>query len=236
MKLHEEIVEYQGGTMIKKVVIIGAGGFGREILDVIEACNQKKLTYEPVGFIVDAQYGSPGTLVNDIPILGGFDWLEKNSRKVSVICSVGAPHLRYKIIQRANEIGCEYISLIHPSVIMTRWVKIGNGVVITAGCILTNQIQIGNHVHINLDCTLGHDVIMQEFAALAPGVHVSGNVVIKQGCYVGTGANILQKLNLCEWSIIGSGSTITKDVPANTTVVGIPGQVIKTRESGWHLK
>ena len=107
---------------------------------------------------------------------------------------------------------------------------------ITAGSILTNQIRIGNHVHINLDCTIGHDAILQDFTTLAPGVHVSGNVAFGHGCYVGTGANILEKLHIGEWSIIGAGSTITKDVPANTTVVGLPGIVVKTRESGWQVK
>ena len=86
--------------MMKKIVIIGAGGFGREILDVVDACNHEKKVFEPLGYIVDAQYGSPGTLVNDIPILGGFEWLEKNANKVSVICSVGAPNHRLHLITR----------------------------------------------------------------------------------------------------------------------------------------
>jgi serine acetyltransferase len=115
-------------------------------------------------------------------------------------------------------------------------VSIGLGVVIGAGSILTNQITIGNHVHINLDCTIGHDVIVNDFVTLSPGVHVSGNVVFGPGCYVGTGANILEKLQIAEWSIVGGGCTVTKNVPANSTVVGVPGQVIKTRDAGWHLK
>jgi sugar O-acyltransferase (sialic acid O-acetyltransferase NeuD family) len=220
--------------MKKQVVILGAGGFGREVLDVIDAFNQDKQIYEPLGFVVDAQYGSPGTMVNGIPILGGFDWLEINSKKVVVTCSVGAPHHRFHLIKRATDIGCSFFSLIHPAVIKTRWVQIGEGVVITAGSILTNQIRIGNHVHINLDCTIGHDAVLQDFTTLAPGVHVSGNVVFGDGCYVGTGANILEKLQIGAWSIIGAGSTITKNVPANSTVVGVPGSVIKTRETGWH--
>lgn len=223
--------------MKKNVVIIGAGGFGREILDVIDAYNQQgDGVYEPLGFVVDSQYGEPGSLVNGLPILGSFEWLEKNADKVFVTCGVGAPQQRFRLIKRAQSIHCAFFSIIHPSAILTRWVQVGEGVVITAGVILTNQIQIGNHVHVNLDCTIGHDVALHDFATLAPGVHVSGKVVVGDGCYIGTGANILEKLHIGEWSIVGAGSTIVKDVPSNTTVVGVPGSVIKVRESGWHLE
>lgn len=221
--------------MTLPVAIIGSGGFGREVLDVIDACNQEKPTYEPLGFIVDPEYGSPGTMVNGNPILGGFDWLERNHQNVSVICGVGAPEVRKKIIQRVNDLDGKFFSVIHPNALLTRWVTVGEGVVITAGCVITNQIVIGDHVHINLDCTIGHDVTMKDFTTLAPGVHVSGNITFQEGCYVGTGANFIQGLDIGEWSVIGAGSTITKDVPENTVVVGVPGKVIKTKESGWHL-
>jgi sugar O-acyltransferase (sialic acid O-acetyltransferase NeuD family) len=220
---------------MKKIVIIGAGGFGREVLDVIDACNQADEIYEPLGFIVDPQYGTPGTLINNKPILGGFDWLEKHVDDVYVTCGVGPSHLRYQLIQRAIAVNCRFINLIHPSTIITRWVTMGQGVIITAGCILTNQIKIGSHVHLNLDCTIGHDVVLQDFVTLAPGVHVSGNVTLGLGCYVGTGANIIEKLQVGDWSIIGAGSAIVKSIPPNTTVVGIPGKIIKERQPGWHL-
>jgi sugar O-acyltransferase (sialic acid O-acetyltransferase NeuD family) len=221
--------------MKKKVVIIGAGGFGREVLDVIYACNETKGdAFDPLGFVVDSQYGTSGTIVNGLPILGGFEWLEKNRHSVFVSCGVGSPQHRYHLIKRAREIGCQFFSVVHPSAIVTNWVQIGVGVVITAGCILTNQIKIGNHVHINLASTIGHDVVVDDFSTLAPGVHISGNVTIAEGAYIGTGANILEKITVGEWSIIGAGSTIVKEVLANTTVVGVPGKEIKVREAGWY--
>lgn len=220
----------------KPVVIIGAGGFGREVLDVIDAVNQVKPQYEVLGYVVDSQYGAPGTIVNDCPILGGYDWLENRHKDVLVICGVGPTHHRLQLIRRAETIGCTFFSAIHPNALLTKWVKIGVGVVITAGSILTNQIHIGNHVHVNLDCTIGHDVIIDDFVTLSPGVHISGNVRIKEGAYIGTGANTIEKLTIGEWSTVGAGSTIVKDVPSNTTVVGVPGKVIKTKENNWHLK
>ena len=160
----------------------------------------------PLGFIVDPQFSAPGTIINDKPVLGGFDWLEKHFDDVYVICGVGASYLRHELIQRAKRLNCRFISLIHPSAILTRRISIGEGVVITAGSILTNQIQIGDHVIINLSCTIGHDAHLQDFVTLGQGVHVSGNVTIETGCYIGTGATILEKIRIGEWSIIGAGA------------------------------
>jgi sugar O-acyltransferase (sialic acid O-acetyltransferase NeuD family) len=220
---------------MKPVVIIGAGGFAREVLDVIDAVNREKPQYDMLGYIVDPQYGSPGSLVNDKPILGGFDWLSKRSEEVQAFCAVGASHHRYRLVKRAEAVGCRFFSIVHPTATLTRWIHLGEGTVITAGCILTNQIRIGNHVHVNLDCTVGHDAIVEDFVTFAPGVHVSGNVTAREGAYVGTGANIIEKVEIGAWSIVGAGSVVTRDVPANTTAVGVPAKVIRAHEKGWHL-
>jgi sugar O-acyltransferase (sialic acid O-acetyltransferase NeuD family) len=218
------------------VVIIGAGGFGREVLDVFEACNRGRVRYDVLGFIVEKDYFTPDCIVNDKPLLGDLDWLKVHRDEVSVVCAIGTPEHRRRIVQQVVQMECRFCSIIHPTTVLTRWVKMGEGVIITAGCILTNQIQIGSHVQINLACTIGHDAVLEDFATLAPGVHVSGNVRAGTGCYVGTGANINEKKQLGAWSIVGAGSMIVEDVPANSTVVGVPGKVIKTRKEGWHLR
>lgn len=220
----------------RKVVIIGAGGFGREVLDIFDACNANGESYEVLGFIVDPEYASPGTIVNDKPVLGGFDWLAQHKLEVEVICSVGAPELKHRVVQRADRLGVRYCNAIHPRALLTRWVTIGKGVIVTAGCILTNNIRLGDHVHINLDCTIGHDAVLEDYVTLAPGVHVSGIVTLAQGSYIGTGANIVDRVRIGEWSRVGAGAAVIKGVPPDSTVVGVPARVVKTQEPGWHLK
>ena len=222
--------------MGEKIVIIGAGGFAREVLDIFDACNGAGKDYEVLGYVVEAQYGSPGTLVNNKPILGDFNWIAQHAEEAYAICAVGTPALRMRLVRRAQEVGARFSNVVHPSAILTPWVNFGKGVVIAAGCILTNQIQLGNHVHINLGCTIGHDAIIEEYVTLAPGVHVSGGVTLEEGSSIGTGANLLEGIRIGAWSIIGAGSTIVKDVPPNTTVAGVPGKVIKQRDVGWHLE
>ena len=221
---------------LQRVAIIGAGGFAREVLDIFDAINETTPRHDVVGYIVESVYGEPGTLVNDKPILGDFDYLEGRERDVSVICGVGAPEIRSRLIRRAAQMGLRFCNVIHPSVVMSRWVAVGAGSVIAAGCVLTNQIRLGDHVHINLDCTVGHDAVFEDFSTLAPGVHVSGNVTCEEGSCIGTGVNILPGMRIGAWSIVGAGAMIGSDVPPNSTVVGVPGRVVSTRDDGWHLK
>lgn len=220
--------------MSKKVVIIGAGGFAREVQDVFEASRASGEDVEVLGFIVEPRFGVAGTLVSDLPILGGFDWLRAHAAEVAAICAVGAPEVRRRLVASARAVGARFCSVIHPAAVLTRRVHLGQGVVITAGCILTNNIRLGDHVHLNLDCTVGHDSIIEDFATISPGVHVSGNVTLAEGCSIGTGANIIEKRRVGEWSVVGAGTTVIGDVPPNTTVVGVPGRVVKLREPGWH--
>lgn len=220
----------------KKITIIGAGGFGRELLSLLEDCNRDKPQYDILGFIVQKQYAQPGEVVNGYPVLGDFDWFDKSYRDVYAICAVGAPQDRLRLAKYAVSRGVKFCSVIHPLASVGKWVKIGMGSVISAGSILTVQVRVDNHVYINLDCTISHDVVIQDYVTVSPGTHISGNVAVCEGSFIGTGANIIQKVHIGPWSVIGAGSVVIRDVPANTTVVGNPGKVIKEREIGWYLR
>jgi sugar O-acyltransferase (sialic acid O-acetyltransferase NeuD family) len=176
-----------------KVVIIGAGGGSRDLLDIFEACNRVKAACEVLGFIVDARYMAPGTPVNDKPVLGGFDWLREHKNEVQAICGIGAPDVRARLIQQAEAIGIHFCSVIHPTAIWTPRIQIGVGTSIGAGCILTNQIKVGNHVYVNIGCTISHDSVLEVYVTLSPGVHIAGNVTLDEGCFIGIAANIIEK-------------------------------------------
>jgi len=112
---------------------------------------------------------------------------------------------------------------------MSRFVEVGRGSVITVGNILTVNVRLGQHVHVNLDCTIGHDAVLEDYATLAPGVHVSGWVFIKEGVYIGTGAVIIngtedKPLEIGAYAVVGAGAVVTKDVPPGVTVVGVPAK------------
>jgi sugar O-acyltransferase (sialic acid O-acetyltransferase NeuD family) len=221
---------------VNRVVIIGAGGFGRETLDIYQACNAVKPTYSVLGF-VDEDPDKHKMLVNGIPVVGGLDWFEKvDPTSFEIVCTIGASHSRRRFVEWATKRALRFGNVIHPSAIMTPFIKFGRGVIIAAGSIITNNITIGNHVILNLDCTVGHDTSIGDYCTINPGVHISGRVKIGEGTYIGTGAVINDRITIGEWTIIGAGAVVHRDLPANVTAVGVPSAVIKEREAGWHLK
>ena len=117
--------------------------------------------------------------------------------------------------------------MIHPNVRISQYVKMGHGNIICAGNILTVNIKLGNHVILNLDCTVGHDAIIGDYSTILPSVNISGNSIIKEGCFIGTNSAVIEGVSVGEWSIIGAGAVLTKDIPARCTAVGVPAKAIK---------
>jgi sugar O-acyltransferase (sialic acid O-acetyltransferase NeuD family) len=221
--------------MSTRLVIIGAGGSARDVLDIVDACNEARGEFDVAGFVVDPAYGAPGTIVNDRPVLGGFDWLLAHAGEVHAICAVGAPELRRRLCLRAAALGVRFCNVIHPRVESTRWVRWGTGVSIGTGSIITNRVVIGDHVQVNNACTIAHDCALGDYATLAPGVRLSGNVTLGEGAYVGTGASVIERRRIGAWSVVGAGAAVVRDVPDDTVAVGVPCRPIKSRPKGWHL-
>ena len=206
------------------VFILGAGGFGREVLDILQDLNRDE---DVLGFL-DENLQIKGQLVNNKKVYPLSKLNEYNPENVKLVCAIGIPsEERTKLIKKTKKMGFEYETLIHPSVMISKWVKIGEGTIICAGSILTTQIEIGNFSIINLACTVGHDVKIGNFTTLSPGTHISGNVSIGNECFFGTGAVTVQQVEIGDNSVIGAGAVVSKSIPSFSLVVGVPGKVIK---------
>ena len=219
--------------MTAPLVIFGAGGFAREVLQVALDINQAKPTWTALGFLVDPAYGAPNT-VHGLPVLGSIAWLSSHP-DVSIIVAVGSSAARYRIVQAIRAAGHSlFARLVHPYAWMGRRIEIGEGSVICAGSLITTDIEIGQHVHVNIGATVGHDAVLHDFVTLNPNVSVSGNVTLHKGVEVGTGSVLIPEAHVGDWSVIGAGSVVTKPLPSNTTAVGAPARAIGTRNNGWH--
>lgn len=211
---------------MKDIVIIGAGGFGREVKVLIDAINKIRPTYSFKGFYDDGV--EKGSMVNGFKVLGGISALNNVSSSLKVAVAIGAPVTKRKIIEQINNINLEYPTLIHPSVIRSEeFVSIGKGSIICAGNILTCNIEIQDFVILNLMCTVGHDTTIKRYASFMPSVNISGEVIIHESVYVGTGAKIINQLEIGENTIVGAGAVVSQTLPSNCTAVGIPAKVIK---------
>lgn len=211
---------------MKKIVIIGAGGFGREVKMLIDQINAIEKRYEFIGYYDD---GKPkGEKINGFPVLGNTDDLNAIKEPVLVALALGNPSHKKKVVEQLNNSNVTFETLIHPSVIRgSDLVTIGKGTVICAGCIITCNIDIQDYVIINLACTIGHDTVIKNYVSLMPGINVSGEVVLEEGVYIGTGAKIINQLTIGQNSTIGAGAVVSKSIPENCTAVGIPAKPIK---------
>ena len=211
------------------ISILGAGGFAREVFNIFI---DLKRDDEVIGFL-EENCQRKGEILNGKPIddLSVLKNLDRNN--IKLVCGIGTP-LRKRLIEYSTSLGYKYDTIIHPSVIKSKWVTFGDGNIICAGNILTNQIIIGNYSILNLHCTIGHDAKIGNYTTISPGVHVSGKVSIGDECFIGTGAVIVEKVSIGKGSFIGAGAVVSKDIPENVLAVGIPAKPIrKLTESDW---
>lgn len=209
------------------LVILGAGGFAREVWWLCDEANQEQRRWNLIGFIDEAP-GSQGKSLCDLPVLGDFEWFQGRPAGISVICGVGGNPTRRRFVRKAASLGLPFATAIHPTVRRSRFVDIGAGSVVCAGTVLTTQVRVGAHVNLNLNCTIGHDAVIEDFCNLSPGVHISGFVHLEEGVDVGTGAAILPGKRVGHDSTLGAGAVIAKDVPPLSVAVGVPAKVVKT--------
>lgn len=213
---------------MKKILIFGAGGFGREVQWLIERINHKEPRWQIEGYLDDGV--EPGTRINGYSVLGGMERLKEYEGSAAVVCAVGSAATRKKIISMIKEKGnFEFPNLIDPDVQMSSASSMGEGNIICAGNILTVNIQISDFVILNLSCTVGHDAVLESFVTVYPGVNISGCTRLEQGTEIGTGSKIIQGITVGRDTIVGAGAVVVRDLPSGCVATGIPAKPSKIR-------
>ena len=212
---------------MRRIAILGAGGFAREVAWLIRDINSIKASYSFQGFILSdlSKKGSHDSL--DL-LLGDFDWVEKNPGSIDALAiGVGTPAVREKLAAEAlaRFPVIEWPPLIHPSANFDRnSCVIGKGAILCAGVMGTVNLTFEPFCAVNLACTIGHEARIGQYSVLNPTVNISGGVKLGKSVLVGTGAQILHYLQIGDGSTVGAGAVVTKDIPAGETVVGIPAR------------
>lgn len=215
---------------MKELIIIGASGFGREVAWLVERINKVQKTWNMIGFLDDNDE-IQGKVINEYPVLGKTD-VANEYPDAFFVCAVGSSKVREKIISKIKEDfpNIKFGTVIDPSVEMSDLVDIGEGCIICAHTIITVNVEIGEHVIINLDCTIGHDAVLKDFVTLYPSVNVSGATCIGHASELGTGMQIIQGKTVGDYTIVGAGAVVVKDLPNKCTAVGSPAKPIKYHE------
>lgn len=212
---------------MEKMVIVGSGGFGREVEWLINRINKVKPTYEVVGYADDGKEN--GESVGHSTVIFNTDELSKTSEKYSVAIAIGNTKVRKMLAEKlSTNTHLKFPNLIDPSVIYDEEeTMLGKGNIICASTIMTVNIKIGNFNIINLDCTIGHDDVLNNYITIYPSVNVSGCVVVDDIVEIGTGTQIIQGLKICSNTIIGASAAVVKSIEESGTYIGVPVKRIK---------
>lgn len=209
---------------MRPLVIVGAGGFGREVLDVVEAVNLERPTFEVLGFVADSADPEQLALIErrGARFLGPVEMLATLGSEY--VIAIGNGEARRRVDTLATGWGCQAASAVHPSVTSGFDVQYGPGMVATAGVRLTTNIAMGRHVHLNLNATIGHDCQLGNYVTLNPGANVSGNVVIEDGATLTTNCAVTPGVRIGARTTVGAGAVVVRDLPPDTTAVGVPAR------------
>ncbi|MWB94783.1 hexapeptide transferase [Flavobacterium sp. GA093] len=210
------------------MLIIGAKGFAKEILEIFKQSNQ----LDSIAFYDDINLQIDDYLYNQFRIL-------KNEEQVKLFFSknneftigIGNPFLRKKIYDKFTLLGGEFVSAISPfSIIGSFDVEIGKGSNILSQATFSNSTKVGIGTIVYYNSVITHDCVVGDFVELSPNVILLGNVTVGSYTQIGAGAVILPKIKIGKNVIIGAGTIVTKDIPDNAVVVGTPGKIIKYLE------
>ena len=209
-----------------KCVIIGAGGHGRVVLDIL-LCSGG---HEVVGFI-DSAPALHGRRTDGLPVLGGPEALPdlQHDGVEGAVIAIGDNGVRTDFARRVEGLGFELVNAVHPSANLARTVTLGRNVVVAAGVLVCAHCQIGDSVILNTGCIIDHECKIGTAAHVCPGVRLAGHVTVDTGAHVGIGATVIQDLHIRTEAVVGAGAVVIHDVPPRTTVVGVPARPVEPR-------
>lgn len=208
---------------MKKLFIIGAGGFGRELYVWAGHHPDAGRAWSLTGFLDDNQQALAkfGSFAPVQPLTG-----HKPSPDTIYLVGLGMPGLKEKLVTPLIAAGAEFLTFVHPQALIGERVKLGRGVVICPGAILSVDIEIGDFAMVNLNCTIGHDASIGPWTSLSAQCDITGYVRVADRVFMGSRASVIPEKSVGSRAIVGAGAVVVRDVPPDVTVVGIPARIL----------
>ncbi len=207
---------------MRDLVIVGAGGHGRETLDIVEAINEQTPTWNFVGFVDDGEVVTERLERRGAQVLGPTG--ELRDMDAHYVIGIGESGVRAQMDATLTGWGLEAATLVHPLASVASDNKLGHGVLLAAGARITTNVTLGRHVHLNVNAVVSHDCALGDHVTVSPGVHLNGEVSVGNRVFFGTGAIVAPGVSIGDDAIIGAGAVVVRDVPNAVTVMGVPGR------------
>lgn len=207
--------------------IYGAGGLGREVLELARIINQREKKWDDIIFVID---GDGGNKINDVIVYSYQDAVKKYKEDLEISIGVGEPAVREKLFAKIRKDEIEAATLIHPDICIPSTTKVGKGVTIQYGCFISCNVEIANYVYIQPHVNVGHNDVLKEGCVLSGMVNLAGNVTIGKCTYLGLSTAIREGVSVGDYSIVGMYSAVHKDIPDEMIAMGNPARPMKRNE------
>lgn len=208
---------------MKDIIIVGASGFGREVLQWIKDVNVVKPTWNIKGFIDDNLYALEGYPC-DYKVLGTIkDWIPSENEEF--VMAIASPVIKEKLVTMLKSRGAVFATVVHPTSIIGGFCEIGEGLVVTPRAKISPNVHIGNFVTV-LGCGIGHDAEIGDFSTICGYCAVSGHVKVGKRVFIATSAVIAPSKKIGDDAYVGMGSMVIKSVKAGCKVMGNPAKKI----------
>lgn len=202
--------------MRRQVIIVGAGGHAKVVADIVRASGN-----EVIGFLDDKD---PSELPG-FTILGKVSEISRFSERYDFASGIGNNETRQRIMEAFP---VNWLTVIHPSVIIAPDVQIDAGTVVMANAVVNTGSRIGRGVIINTAATVDHDCVLEDYVHISPGAHLAGTVFVGSGTWVGIGGVVSNNLSICSGCVIGAGAVVVRDIETAGTYVGVPAQKVNS--------
>ncbi|MHB1295988.1 MAG: NeuD/PglB/VioB family sugar acetyltransferase [Anaerolineae bacterium] len=207
-----------------RVLVVGAGGHGAVVADILLACARRGGLLELLGFL-DDDASLQGQKILGLPVLGMVEALGRISHD-GIVVAIGQNRVRHALLERLGSAGECILSAVHPAAVVAPSVMLGAGTVVCAGAVVNPCAQVGAGVILNTTCSVDHHCVLDDCVHVAPGAHTGGNVHLGEGVLLGLGAGVLPGCSVGAWSVVGGGALVADNVPAGRTVVGVPARIL----------
>jgi|SaaInlLV_10m_DNA_2_1039722.scaffolds.fasta_scaffold00617_14 acetyltransferase EpsM len=215
-------------TNKKKLIIIGGKGNGTVIASAIEDYIEKNGGWEIIGYLND--FEKKDTMFNGLPVLDKIDNINRYNKKdcyfIYALLSAGKAFERKKKLTALGISNDKFATFVHPTAVVSNYSQLGKGVVIMPHVVISPNVFIGDHTHIYANAFVGHDTTVNNFCFIANNASLGSTIVLQEGVHIGSNSTILEKVSIGEWSLVGIGSVILKNVPPYVKIVGNPAKTI----------
>lgn len=212
---------------MENLVLVGAGGLGRETAEAVRACNEVEPSWNLLGFLDD--HLEPATMVGGIPVLGPTSTLSELP-DVQILLCTARPNRYWSRKELVSSLALSpdrFATIIHPRASIGSTVEVAHGCIVLAGVVATADVVIGPHVAIMPNCTFTHDDRIDAYATFGAGVNLAGEVSIGEGAYIGSGALVRESTSIGAWALVGLGSSVLHDVPSQQVWAGNPARFLR---------